>query len=243
MRIVEKYGGSSLADEEKLLRAARRTVEQARQGHEMVMVVSARGDTTDIILKMARDVFSEAAGRELDACLAVGEPLSAGLMALAIEKIGHPAVSLTGEQAGIHTDGVYGNAKIIHVDTSRLETELRKGRIAVVAGFQGIGPRGDVTTLGRNGSDTTAVALAAWLKADKCRIYTDVDGVYHRDPRKYPDAVRYNRISYEQMLTMTRQGAQVLHDRSVELARRFSIPVEVLSAVTGEPGTLVTEAV
>ena len=165
--------------------------------------------------------------------------MSAGLMAMAIAALGRPAVSLTGWQAGIVTDGIHGNARILGLEGDRLRRELEQGKIPVVAGFQGIGPGGDVTTLGRGGSDTTAVALAAFLQADRCQIFTDVDGVYDRDPRRYPDARRYQRISYGDMLELVRQGAQVLHDRSVEFARDYGITLEVLSAFAGQPGTLV----
>ena len=165
--------------------------------------------------------------------------MSAGLMAMAIGALGCPAVSLTGWQAGIHTDGVHGNAAISYIDTGRIQKELEAGKIVVVAGFQGVDPEGDITTLGRGGSDTTAVALAAFLRAEKCQIFTDVDGVYDRDPRVFPDAVRFARIGYDKMMALIENGAQVLHDRSVALARKHNITVEVLSAFTGAPGTLV----
>ena len=165
--------------------------------------------------------------------------MSAGLMAMALGELGCPAVSLSGWQAGIETDTVHGNARITHIDTKRILQELAAGNVVVVAGFQGIGENGDITTLGRGGSDTTAVALAAYLKADRCQIFTDVDGIYDRDPRRYPDAVRFGQISYEKMLRLIEGGAQVLHDRSVELAKEYGMPVEVLSAFSGAPGTIV----
>ncbi len=205
----------------------------------MVVVVSAQGDTTDMLIEKAAKINRRGAAREMDAYLAAGEQMSAGLMTMAIGALGYPAVSLTGWQAGIHTDGIYGNARIHSVDCTRILKELEAGKVVVVAGFQGIREGGDVTTLGRGGSDTTAVALAAWLEADKCQIFTDVDGVYDRDPRIFSDAVRFGRISYEKMLGLIENGAQVLHDRSVELAREYAIAVEVLSAFTGAPGTLV----
>ena len=239
MLIVQKYGGTSLGTGERMERAARRMTDLARQGHSVVAVVSAQGDTTDLLIDKAERINRRGSAREMDAYLAAGEQMSAGLMAMAIGALGYPAVSLTGWQAGIQTDGVHGNARILSVDPRRIREELEKGKIVVVAGFQGIDPEGDVTTLGRGGSDTTAVALAGWLKADQCQIFTDVDGVYDRDPRQYPDAVRFGRISYERMLALIENGAQVLHDRSVELAREFSIALEVLSAFTGEPGTIV----
>ena len=239
MLIVQKYGGTSLENRERMEAAARRMADLARQGHKVVAVVSAQGHTTDRMIAKAAELNRRGSAREMDAYLAAGEQMSAGLMTMAIGALGHPAVSLTGWQAGIHTDGVHGNARILSVDTERIQQELDRGRIVVVAGFQGIDPEGDITTLGRGGSDTTAVALAAYLKADKCQIFTDVDGVYDRDPRLYADAIRFGCISYERMLALIENGAQVLHDRSVELAREFSMPVEVLSAFTGAPGTMV----
>ena len=239
MLIVQKYGGTSLADWEKIRSAAIRITNLARQGAGVVVVVSAQGHTTDAMISTAAQVNRRGSAREMDAYLAAGEQMSAGLMAMAIGALGYPAVSLTGWQAGIHTDGVYGNARIRDIDCRRINRELAEGRIVVVAGFQGLSPSGDVTTLGRGGSDTTAVALAAFLKADRCQIFTDVDGVYDRDPRLYPDALRFGRISYEKMLELIENGAQVLHDRSVEFAREYGIKVEVLSAFTGEPGTIV----
>jgi len=239
MLIVQKYGGTSLADGEKLLAAAGRAVGLARQGHQVVLVVSAQGHTTDELIEKAKNVNPRGSRREMDALLSVGEQLSAALMAMAIGSLGQSAVSLTGWQAGLQTDGVYGNARILGLGDRRIRRELEKGNIVVVTGFQGLNALGDVTTLGRGGSDTTAVALAAFLEADKCQIFTDVDGVYDRDPRKYPDATRFDRISYEKMLALIAHGAQVLHDRSVELARDHGIVVEVLSAFTGAPGTLV----
>lgn len=239
MLIVQKYGGTSLETRERIESAARRMADLARQGHKIVAVVSAQGHTTDQMIERATEVNRRGSAREMDAYLAAGEQMSAGLMTMAIGALGQRAVSLTGWQAGIHTDGTHGNARITGVDTRRILAELEQGKIVVVAGFQGIDPEGDITTLGRGGSDTSAVALAGWLKADKCQIFTDVDGVYDRDPRLYKDAVRYGRITYEGMLALIENGAQVLHDRSVELARDFSMPVEVLSAFTGAPGTIV----
>ena len=239
MLIVQKYGGTSLADAHRIRAAARRAVSLARQGKQVVMVVSAQGDTTDAMIQKAVAINKRGAAREMDAYLAAGEQMSAALTAMAIGALGYPAVSLTGWQAGIQSDGIHGNAKIQTIHTERIRKELDAGKIVVTAGFQGIDPEGDITTLGRGGSDTTAVALAAYLKADKCQIFTDVDGVYDRDPRLYPDAVRFGRISYGDMMALIENGAQVLHDRSVEFARQFAIPVEVLSAFTGEPGTIV----
>jgi len=239
MLIVQKYGGSSLADARKIQQAAARVAGLAMQGCQVVVVVSAQGDTTDEMIQKSTQINKRGSVREMDAYLTAGEQMSAALFAMAVGALGCPAVSLTGLQAGIRTDEVYGNARITAVDTARIFRELGAGNVVVVAGFQGVAENGDVTTLGRGGSDTTAVALAGWLKADRCQIFTDVDGVYDRDPRKYPDAVRFGRISYEKMLRLIGSGAQVLHDRSVEMAREFGIKVEVLSSFTGNPGTIV----
>ena len=241
MLYVRKYGGTSLADGEKIRSAARKAAELHRQGHEVVLVFSAQGHTTDEMIRKAREINRRGSLREMDAYLSAGEQMSAALMAMALGALGCGAVSLTGAQAGIHTDGVHGNAKILHIDPERLLRELETGKIVVVAGFQGMDAEGNVTTLGRGGSDTTAVALAACLKADRCQIFTDVDGVYDRDPRLYSDARRFDRIGYEKMRLLIENGAQVLHDRSVELAKEHGIRVEVLSAFSDTPGTIVGE--
>ena len=239
MLIVQKYGGTSLAGMSRLHAAARRVTALARQGNQVVVVVSAQGDMTDMLIEKAAQVNRRGSAREMDAYLAAGEQMSAALMAMAIGAMGYSAVSLAGWQAGIRTDNVHGNARIREIDCTRIRQELKAGKIVVAAGFQGVDDDGDITTLGRGGSDTTAVALAAWLKADRCQIFTDVDGIYDRDPRIYADATRFGRIGYEEMMTLIENGAQVLHDRSVELARKYGIQVEVLSAFTGEPGTIV----
>lgn len=239
MLIVQKYGGSSLANPARVHAAARRVTGLAQQGAQVVVVVSAQGDTTDELITKAEFVNIRGAAREMDMCLAVGEQLSAALMAMAIGALGFPAVSLTGWQAGIQTDSVHRNARILGLTNDRIQKELEQGNIVVVTGFQGVDAKGDITTLGRGGSDTTAVALAAFLQADLCQIYTDVDGVYDRDPRQFPGATRFGRISYDKMLRLIEGGAQVLHDRSVEFARDYHIPVEVLSSFTGAPGTIV----
>ena len=239
MLIVQKYGGTSLGDVDRIQTAAQRIAALAHQGTQVVVVVSAQGDTTDDMIKKAVQVNRRGSSREMDAYLAAGEQMSAGLMAMAIGALGCPAVSLTGWQAGIQTDSAHGNAKIKAVETGRILRELGAGNVVVVAGFQGIAENDDITTLGRGGSDTTAVALAAYLKADCCQIFTDVDGGYDRDARKFPDAIRVGRLSYEKMLKLIGNGAQVLHDRSVELAREHGIPIEVLSAFSGAPGTIV----
>ena len=235
MRIVHKYGGTSLGDGERIQRAAKTVAALAGMGHQMIVVVSAQGDTTDQLLR-------DAAGcnpREKDAYIAVGELLSAGKMVMALEALGCPAVSLAGWQAGSHTEGVHGNARILEIKQERILRELEQGNTVVVAGFQGLGAQGDVTTLGRGGSDTTAVALAAFLQADRCRIFTDVDGVYNKDPRKFPDAVKYPRISWDAMLAMAQEGAQVLHDRCVAMAKEYGVTIEVLSSFRDVSGTLV----
>ena len=242
MLIVQKYGGTSLADADKILNAARRAVSLAQQGHRIVMVVSAQGHTTDEMIRQAMDINRRGNPREMDTLLSAGEQISAALMAMAIGALGYPAISLTGWQAGIETDDIHGNAHILTIDTGRIHKELKQGKIIVAAGFQGIDSENNITTLGRGGSDTTAVALAAFLKADKCQIFTDVDGVYNRDPRLYSDAIRFTRISYDHMLTLIENGAQVLHDRSVQFAKEYNIPVEVLSAFTGTPGTIVCDS-
>ncbi len=237
MRIVHKYGGTSLGNEERVRRAAGAVSALAKAGHEMIVVVSAQGDTTDRLLIQA----GRYSPRERDAYISLGEIMSAGRFAAALEALGCPAVSLTGWQAGILTDGVYGNAQILELSNDRIQRELAMGRTVVVAGFQGVSPEGDVTTLGRGGSDTTAVALAAFLQADRCRIFTDVDGVYDKDPRKHFDAVKYARISWQAMERLAAGGAQVLHDRCVALARERKVPIEVLSAFRDLPGTLVMD--
>lgn len=241
MLIVQKFGGSSLATADRIRIAAGRCASLIRRGHQVVAVVSAQGDTTDELLARAAEISAAPSPRETDAYLAAGEQMSAGLTAMAAQAQGIPAVSLTGAQAGLLTDGVYGNARVLGLRGDRIRRELDGGKLVVVAGFQGVNDAGDITTLGRGGSDTTAVALAAFLEADLCRIYTDVDGVYDRDPRLYPDAVKYPRIGYDAMLALARQGAQVLHDRSVELARQYRVPVQVLSSFRPGPGTMVLE--
>jgi len=241
MLIVQKYGGTSLGDADKIRGAAKRAARRQGEGHSVVIVVSAQGDTTDLMIEKASRINKRRAAREMDAYLAAGEQMSAGLLAMAIGALGCGAVSLTGWQAGIQTDGIHGNARILNIDTTRIRKELESGKIVVVSGFQGVDSDGDITTLGRGGSDTTAVALAAYLQADRCQIFTDVDGVYDRDPRIFADAVRFDRISYGKMMALIENGAQVLHDRSVEFAREYGIAVEVLSADTGAPGTIVGE--
>ena len=239
MLIVQKFGGSSLADAGRIRRAARRAIHAAQEGAQVVAVVSAQGDTTDHLVSAAAAITNAPPKREMDAYLASGEQMSAGLMAMALENMGHGAVSLTGWQAGILTDDAHGDARVKGLTNDRIRRELAQGKIVVVTGFQGVNEDGNITTLGRGGSDTTAVALAAFLGADKCQIYTDVDGVYDRDPRIFPDAVRYDEIDYDVMLTLARQGAQVLHDRCVELAKDHGVQIQVLSSFRPGPGTVV----
>lgn len=239
MRMVMKFGGSSLADTGKIMNAAKKAAALQKQGVQVIVVVSAQGDTTDCLLQKAQTISGSPSKRELDMLLSTGEQSCAALMAIALHTLGCPAVSLTGVQAGLRTGSAFGDAQIRGLCCDRIERELKRGNIVVVAGFQGVTELGEITTLGRGGSDTTAVALAALLKADACRIYTDVDGVYDKDPRKYAGAVRFHAISYDRMLELIAGGAQVLHDRSVILARRHGIPIEVLSSFQSTGGTVV----
>lgn len=238
-RYVVKFGGSSVADAQKLYTAVRKLAALHRQGHEVIGVFSAQGKTTDALLARAREIDPDCMGRELDVLLSTGELCSVSLCAMALRRLGVDAVSLAGWQAGLLTDGAHGSARALGLQNKRIERELARGRIVLVAGFQGINADGDVTTLGRGGSDTTAVALAAFLKADICCICTDVDGVYDKDPRQFPDAKKYSHISYDDMLTLARGGAKVLHDRCVELAKQYGVQVEVRSSFTDAPGTMV----
>ncbi|AZT90935.1 aspartate kinase [Caldicellulosiruptor changbaiensis] len=239
--VVQKYGGTSVADKERIFRAARRAVAEYEKGNKVVVVVSAQGDTTDELIEKAKEINENPSKREMDMLLSTGEQISIALMAMAIEKLGYPVISLTGWQAGIKTDSNYSNARIKEIDTERLHRELDKRNIVVVAGFQGINKYDDITTLGRGGSDTTAVALAAALKADKCEIYTDVDGVYTADPRIVPNASKLKEISYDEMLELATLGAKVLHNRSVELAKKYNIPIVVRSSFNDNEGTIVKE--
>ncbi|MBR5093848.1 MAG: aspartate kinase [Oscillospiraceae bacterium] len=239
MRIVQKFGGSSLAGPERLRRAAGICAEAARRGAELTVVVSAAGDSTDELIALARQLCPHPPARELDALLATGEQRSAALMAIMLESLGHTARSFTGWQAGIYTDERHGEATILRVEPERLRRALDAGQIAVVAGFQGLGPDGTVSTLGRGGSDTTAVALAAALDADRCEIYTDVDGIYSADPRLIPGARLLPRIDYRDMLCLAEAGSQVLHPGSVRLAMEEGLPVHLLSSFRAGPGSLV----
>ena len=238
--VVQKYGGSSVADAEGIKRVAHRVVDTKKAGNDVVVVVSAMGDTTDELIDLARQVSPLPPRRELDMLLTAGERISMALLAMAIEALGHEARSFTGSQAGVITDSVHGKARIIDVTPGRITQTLGAGSIAIVAGFQGVSQdTHDVTTLGRGGSDTTAVALAAALGAEVCEIYTDVDGVFTADPRIVPSAKRLTRITYEEMLEMAACGAKVLHVRCVEYARRFGLPVHVRSSFSQHEGTWV----
>ena len=239
--IVQKYGGSSVATAERILSVARSIVATKEAGNSVVVVVSAMGKTTDQLIALAREVSSEPDERELDLLMSTGETVSATLMAMALRNMGHTAISLTAGQAGIHTDSLHGRARIKAVASDRLWRELKAGKIAIVTGFQGITDEFDITTLGRGGSDTTAVALAVALKADRCDIYTDVDGVYTADPRLIPQARKLDEISYQEMLEMAQLGSKVMHPRSVELGEAFGVPIMVRSSFNEEPGTLIHE--
>jgi aspartate kinase len=239
--IVQKYGGSSVADAERIKRVAERIVANRKSGNDVVVVVSAMGDTTDELLDLAHRVSPLPHGRELDMLLTAGERISMALLAMAIHNLGYEARSYTGSQAGVITTSSHGRARIIDVTPGRVQRALDEGAIAIVAGFQGVAQdTKDITTLGRGGSDTTAVALAAALKADVCEIYTDVDGVFSADPRIVPNARHITQITYEEMLELAACGAKVLHLRSVEYARRAGLPIHVRSSYTNQPGTLVT---
>ena len=241
--IVQKFGGSSVADADKVRNVARIITETYRKGHQVVVVLSAQGDTTDDLIEKAREINPNASKREMDMLLATGEQISISLCAMAIERMGYQAVSLTGWQAGMLTNSSYSSARIKRIRTERIQKELDKNKIVLVAGFQGINKYDDVTTLGRGGSDTSAVALAAALHADLCQIYTDVDGVYTADPRHVTGARKLEEITFDEMLELASLGAQVLHNRSVEMAKRYNVNMEVLSSFSGNPGTKVKEVV
>lgn len=237
--IVQKFGGTSVADTERLRNVARIITDAYKAGNQVVAVLSAQGDTTDDLIEKAREINPEASSREMDMLLSTGEQISVSLCAMAIEAMGYPVISLTGWQSGVITNTVSGNARIKKVDTERIEAELNQKKIVIVTGFQGVDRNHDITTLGRGGSDTSAVALAAVLGADLCQIYTDVEGVYTADPRKVTGARKLDEVTYNEMLELATLGAQVLHNRSVELARKYNVKMEVLSSFTGHPGTKV----
>ena len=241
--IVQKFGGSSVADADKIRNVARIITETYRKGNKVVAVLSAQGDTTDDLIEKAAEINPKASKREMDMLLSTGEQISCSLCAMAIEAMGYPVISLTGWQAGVKTNAGYGNARIKRIGCERILAELDKNAIVIVTGFQGINQYDDITTLGRGGSDTSAVALAAVLHADLCQIYTDVDGVYTADPRCVEGARKLDEITFDEMLELATLGAQVLHNRSVEMAKRYNVNLEVLSSFSGNTGTKVKEVV
>jgi len=237
--IVQKYGGTSVANAERIKNVAQRIAAARDKGNQVVVVVSAMGDTTDELIELAHQVSKQPGEREFDVLLSTGEIVSSTLLAMALRDMGYEAISLSGAQAGIQTDSAYSRARILKIESQRVVKELEKGNIVIVAGFQGITGDMDITTLGRGGSDTTAVALAASLGAEVCQIYTDVDGVYTADPRLIPEARRLSEIGYEEMLELATYGAKVVHPRAVELGELFNIPILVASSFTQNPGTLI----
>ena len=241
--IVQKFGGSSVRDAQRIRNVAHIIADAYRAGNQVLVVLSAQGDTTDDLIEKAREINPRASKREMDMLLSTGEQISIALCAMALEGMGLPVVSLTAWQVGIHTSSTYSDARIKTIDSERVQRELDKNKIVLVAGFQGINRVGDVTTLGRGGSDTSAVALAAAFRADLCQIYTDVDGVYTTDPRAVSSARKLSEITYDEMLELASQGAQVLHNRSVELAKKYHVNMEVVSSLERKPGTKVKEVV
>ena len=241
MLVVQKFGGSSVADAQRVMRVAGIITDTYKQGNDVVVVVSAQGDTTDDLIEKARELNPRASKREMDMLMSAGEQISISLLAMAIDALGYPAISLLGWQAGFETNSKYSAARIKRVNPERIRAELDKNRIVIVAGFQGLNRYDDITTLGRGGSDNSAVAIAAAMRADLCQIYTDVDGVYTADPRKVPGAQKLDEITYNEMLEMATSGAQVLNNRSVEMAKKYNVELEVLSSITRAAGTKVKE--
>ena len=239
--IVQKFGGSSVRDAERVMNVAQIVTDTYRAGNDVVVVVSAQGDTTDDLIEKAYEINAKPSKREMDMLMASGEQISIALLAMAIEKLGCPAVSLLGWQAGFNTSSAYGTARIKNVKADRLRSEIDRHNIVVVAGFQGLNKYDDLTTLGRGGSDTSAVAIAAALRADRCQIFTDVEGVYTADPRKVENAKKLQEITYDEMLELATLGAQVLNNRSVEMAKKYNVELEVLSSLKRVPGTIVKE--
>ncbi|MCA9200338.1 MAG: aspartate kinase [Planctomycetales bacterium] len=239
--IVQKFGGTSVADSEKILAAARKAIRAHNEGNQVVMVVSAMGKNTDLLVKLANEVNEKPPAREMDMLLSTGEQVSVALMAMAVDSMGYKAVSLTGGQIGIRTDSTHTKARIRSISTERMRRHLDDGKIVIAAGFQGIDENLDITTLGRGGSDTTAVALAAVLQADSCEIYTDVDGVYTTDPRIMPEARRVSQVSYDEMLELASLGAGVMHSRSIEFAKKFNVPIHVRSSFSDTPGSMIVD--
>lgn len=243
MLIVKKFGGSSVADEEKIFRVAERCIEDYKAGNDVVVVLSAMGDTTDNLIAMAQSIQANPMKRELDMLLTTGEQVSVSLMAMAIQSLGVPAVSLNAFQVQMHSTERYGNARFKRIDTDRITHELDSRKIVIVTGFQGINKYDDLTTLGRGGSDTTAVALAAALHADRCEIFTDVDGVYTADPRVVKNAMKLDEVTYDEMLELASLGAKVLHNRSVEMAKKYGVELVVRSSLNRSEGTVIKEKV
>ena len=241
MLIVKKFGGTSVGDKQRMYNVANRCIEEYKKGNDVVVVLSAMGKYTDELIRMAHDMDDKPPKREMDMLMAAGEQISIALLAMAIDELGCPAISLLGWQAGFRTDSVYSAARIKKVETDRIRTELDNRKIVVVAGFQGLNKYQDMTTLGRGGSDTSAVAIAAALNADRCQIFTDVDGVYTADPRKVAGARRLQEITYDEMLELATLGAQVLNNRSVEMAKKYNVELEVISSLNPIPGTIVKE--
>ncbi|MBE6015593.1 MAG: aspartate kinase [Lachnospiraceae bacterium] len=241
MLVVKKFGGSSVANKERIFNVARRCVEDYKKGRDVIVVLSAMGDTTDELIEKANDINPNASKREMDMLLTTGEQISVALMAMAINALGVPAVSLNAFQVSMHTTAAYTNAKFKRIDSDRIRTELDNKKIVIVTGFQGINKFDDYTTLGRGGSDTTAVALAAALHADMCEIFTDVEGVYTADPRIVPNAKKLKEITYDEMLELATLGAKVLHNRSVEMAKKYDVQLVVKSSLTEAEGTVVKE--
>jgi aspartate kinase len=237
--IVQKFGGSSVADSQKILAAARKAIRAQKEGNQVVVVVSAMGDNTDLLIGLAKQITDQPPAREMDMLLSTGEQVSVALMAMAIHSLGHKAISMTGAQIGIVTDSTHTKARIRSISTDRIRRALEEGKIVIAAGFQGIDEAFNITTLGRGGSDTTAVALSAVLGAKSCEIYTDVDGVYTTDPRMVPEARKMSQISYDEMLELATAGAGVMHNRSIEFAKKFAVPVHVRSSFSDNPGTMI----
>lgn len=241
--IVQKYGGSSVADAECMRRVARRILNSRDQGHQVVVVVSAMGDTTDDLIALAKQITPDPSERELDMLMASGEQISSAVLAMALHALGADAIAMSGPQAGIHTDATHMKAKITAIKPKRVFEQLKKGKIVIIAGFQGLNPNEDIATLGRGGSDTTAVALAAALKADRCQILKDVEGVYTANPRVVPEAAKLDEIAYDEMLELASLGSEVLQSRAVEFAKKYGVVLEVMSSFVEKPGTLVREEV
>ncbi len=239
--IVQKFGGSSVANAERVMNVAGIITDTYKQGNNVIVVVSAQGDTTDDLIEKAKEINPNPSRREMDMLLSSGEQISIALLAMAIEKLGYPVVSLLGWQAGFQTNSTFGSARIKKINTDRLKNEIGNKKIVIVAGFQGICKYDDITTLGRGGSDSSAVAIAAAMNADRCQIYTDVEGVYTADPRKIANATKLQEITYDEMLELATLGAQVLNNRSVEIAKKYNVELEVLSSLTRAPGTIVKE--